>query len=122
MAEYAREIANTLDAQKLDNLRTLYKQRGQDTSTIDKLQEMLSNKEDYESAKKEVDFIEKSLKRNYPSYAKILKGDFSGVYGAAAKTAKSEIAKLKSLQAKVDKLKSNDEFVKEVAKLLKTLK
>lgn len=120
--KYASEIANALDAQKLDNLRTLYKQRGQDTSTIDKLQEMLSSREDYESAKKEVDFIEKSLKRNYPSYAKMLKGDFSGVSGAVAKTAKSEIAKLKALQAKVEKLKFNDEFVKEVAKLLKTLK
>ena len=120
--KYAREIANALDAQKLDNLRTLYKQRGQDTSTIDKLQEMLSSREDYESAKKEVDFIEKSLKRNYPSYAKMLKGDFSGVYGAAAKSAKADIAKLKALQAKVDKLKSDDKFVKEVAKLLKTLK
>ena len=119
--KYASEIANALDAQKLDNLRILYKQRGQDTSTIDKLQEMLSSREDYESAKKEVDFIEKSLKRNYPSYAKMLKGDFSGVKGTAAKTAKAEIAKLKSLQAKVEKLKSNDEFVKEVAKLLKTL-
>lgn len=120
--KYASEIANTLDAQKLDNLRTLYKQRGQDTSTIDKLQEMLSSREDYESAKKEVDFIEKSLKRNYPSYAKMLKGDFSGVTAPVAKTAKAEIAKLKSLQAKVEKLKSNDEFVKEVAKLLKMLK
>lgn len=120
--KYASEIANALDAQKLDNLRTLYKQRGQDTSTIDKLQEMLSSREDYESAKKEVDFIEKSLKRNYPSYAKMLKGDFSGVSGAVAKTAKAEIAKLKALQAKVEKLKFNDEFVKEVAKLLKTLK
>lgn len=120
--KYASEIANSLDAQKLDNLRALYKQRGQDTSTIDKLQEMLSSREDYESAKKEVDFIEKSLKRNYPSYAKMLKGDFSGVTAPVAKTAKAEIAKLKALQAKVDKLKSNDEFVKEVAKLLKTLK
>ena len=120
--KYASEIANALDAEKLDNLRTLYKQRGQDTSTIDKLQEMLSSREDYESAKKEVDFIEKSLKRNYPSYAKMLKGDFSGVSGVVANNAKADIAKLKALQAKVDKLKSNDEFVKEVAKLLKTLK
>ena len=120
--KYASEIANALDAEKLDNLRTLYKQRGQDTSTIDKLQEMLSSREDYESAKKEVDFIEKSLKRNYPSYAKILKGDFSGVSDTVAKSAKADIAKLKSLQAKVEKLKSDDKFVKEVAKLLKSLK
>lgn len=120
--KYAAEIANTLDSKKLDNLRTLYKQRGQDTSTIDKLQEILSNREEYESAKKEVDFIEKSLKRNYPSYAKMLKGDFSGVAGPVAKSAKADIAKLKAMQAKVDKLKSDDDFVNQVAKLLKTLK
>ena len=52
----------------------------------------------------------------------MLKGDFSGVSGVVANNAKADIAKLKALQAKVDKLKSNDEFVKEVAKLLKTLK
>ncbi len=123
-AKYASEIASTLDTKKLDNLRTLYKQRGQDTSTIDKLQEMLLVKDEYESAKKEVDFIEKSLKRNYPSYAKMLKGDFSGVSGVAAKIAKADIDKLKSLQAKVDKLKSSDnsDFINQVAKLLKTLK
>lgn len=122
--KYAAEIANTLDSKKLDNLRALYKQRGQDTSTIDKLQEMLSIKDEYESAKKEVDFIEKSLKRSYPSYAKMLQGDFSGVAGPVAKMAKADIAKLKAMQAKVDKLKASDnsEFVNQVAKLLKTLK
>ena len=85
---------------------------------------MLSIKDEYESAKKEVDFIEKSLKRNYPSYAKMLQGDFSGVTGPVAKMAKADIAKLKAMQAKVDKLKASDnsEFVNQVAKLLKTLK